>query len=117
MNGKTKLGLALLVTAFLLVNPAGRCSQLSAANSPANSCHPKTPAPIPQDCGKPGCLYVKAAAIQIAVGSGDDQGQSLAFAAIRAQVSDTLVSGISQALPGVVAAPRDRLLLLHQLLI
>jgi hypothetical protein len=116
MKGTTKFGLAVLVAALLLVGPAGRCSQFSAAGSPAHPCCPRTPAPIPEDCGKPDCAYVKAPALEIA-GTGETQGYFLAFAAIAIVFNERLVAGIVPALPSAVPAARDLLLLIHQLVI
>ena len=114
MNFKTKFGLALLVAAFLLLNPAGACTRLF-ADASGHSCHPKTPVPIPDDCGRPGCAYLKAPSSEVADGFGVDQGQALTLPAIRAQVSDKPGAGIFQVLPDAIVAPRDQLLLIHQL--
>src|SRR5436189_268149 len=54
MNAKTKLALAILAMAFLVLNPIGACAGMSMASTAAHPCCPKTPAP-PADCTSVGC--------------------------------------------------------------
>jgi len=117
MKAKIKIGLALLAAAFLLVSPSGRCIQVSDAKAPAHPCHSRIPAPIPEDCGKPGCVYVKATIVEISGESGDVQRPSIAYVSIPARVMDTLVIGVVPAQPSVVPPFRDLLSLFHQLVI
>jgi len=116
MNVRTRIGLALIVATFLLLNPAGACTRLF-ADASTHSCHSKTPVPIPDDCGRPGCAYLKASTSEKADGTGVDQSQLLELPSIRAQAEHTPSDRIVRMFPGAFAAPRDHLLLIHQLLI
>jgi hypothetical protein len=60
MEPRIKFRLVLMVVGFLLFTPIGRCAP---PNAPSHPCCPKGPSPVPQDCGRPGCVYVEAAQI------------------------------------------------------
>lgn len=81
MNTTTKIGFALLVVTFLLLNPIGACAgNVTVASPPAHPCCPKDQAPVPDECARPGCVCINAKPAAFVVPAKDDQGPVLAVA-------------------------------------
>jgi hypothetical protein len=116
MNAKTKLGLAILAVAFLVLNPVGACASMSMASTSAHPCCPKAPAP-PTDCMTVGCVCINTPQAPTIVPPNTDQGPVLALPATSALDAGILASNERPTFERIIFAPHDRYLSFHQLLL
>ena len=73
MNVITKFGFATLVAFVLVATPIGYCAEAAISQgAPAHPCCPATPAPLPDDCARPGCIYMDTSVAPLAVGATND---------------------------------------------
>jgi hypothetical protein len=117
MNAKSKVGLAFLMAALLLINPAGRCVQAETSGAPTHTCCPKKHAPLPEDCGKPGCVYMKPLPIAVATSIESDPREGTPVAVLQMPLIKDVRTIYVPAVPGGLSTIRQRFLSLHQLLI
>jgi hypothetical protein len=116
MTAKTKLGLAILAVAFLVLNPIGACASMSVASPPAHPCCPKRPAP-PADCHTVGCVCINTPPAPSIVPPNTNQGPVLALPASAALDAGYLAADRRPTLERILFAPHDRYLSIHQLLL
>lgn len=73
MNRATQFGLSTLVALMLLFTPIGFCADsVNSHSAPAHPCCPAKPAPLPDDCARPGCVYMDTSVAPIAVAAAQD---------------------------------------------
>jgi hypothetical protein len=116
MNAKSKIVTAFLMAAFLLITPAGKCLQAAAASPAEHPCHHKTPVPLPEDCGKPGCVYMKPVPVEVVITIGSDLQENSALLPTHKSTARALMA-VAAALHDVFRPVRQEFLALHQLLI
>ena len=115
MNAKSKIGLAVMIAGLLLFNPAGQCAKAAPSATPSH-CH-KTPVPVPEDCGKAGCVYMNALPLATAVLSDHDSRQFLVGPVVPKPIAEEPLVTTVPAIHGVVFAMHQWFLTIHQLLI
>jgi hypothetical protein len=115
MKATSKIVVALLMAAFLLMGCAGKCLQAANASATSSSCHQKNHIPSPEDRGKPSCVYLMAFSTSV-LNTGDaDHTQHAELGPI----DEPLVNN-AEATPlalsrDVLSSGRQRFLSLHQL--
>lgn len=115
MNGKLKLGLAILAVAVLVLNPIAACASMWAANSAHHCC--KRVSVTSADCATPGCVCINSTPIQTPVPPDSNDGLALALPANTAQDVMQAAAGEQPTFAPVVFTPLDRYLTFHQLLL
>src|SRR5262249_40636690 len=116
VNGKCKVGLAFLTAVLLLISPAGKCMQ-AATSTQTHPCCPKNHAPLPEDCTKPGCVYMKPLPIALALSIEGDLRESTTLAVLHIPVVDGVRTMYAPRVSGALSSIQQRFLSLHQLLI
>lgn len=115
MNRVVQFVFALLVAATLLLTPVGACA--AQPDAPTHPCCPPKPVPLPDDCARPGCIYMDTHVTPAASPTADD--------ASPVSTSPSLPTGIV-TLPvytparAVMATPpplRERFVVFHQILV
>lgn len=110
MRAVVKFVFAAVLAVLLLCAPVGACADsLQTAGAPSHPCCPKKPAPLPEDCARPGCVYM------------DTHVVSDVSAPVAELTPAVLAERPGRAWVPVVTlaplAPRQRVVLFHQLLI
>lgn len=73
MDVITKFGFATLVAFVLVATPIGYCAEAAISQGvPAHPCCPAKPAPLPNDCARPGCIYMDTSVAPLSVGAAND---------------------------------------------
>lgn len=68
MSSATRIGFATLVAALFLFSPIGTCAEsMKASGAPAHPCCPAEPAPLQEDCAKPGCIFMDNHIVPLAI--------------------------------------------------
>ncbi|MBL8240868.1 MAG: hypothetical protein JNM66_25835 [Bryobacterales bacterium] len=68
-----QFGISGLLALMLLLTPIGYCADSSRGSAePAHPCCPAKPAPLPDDCARPGCIYMDTSASPAAVAAGNE---------------------------------------------
>src|SRR5262245_19276797 len=116
MGNTLKLGIVLVLSAFIFFTPVGCAENMSVARKPAHPCCPKPPAQIPTDCARPGCVYVDAKPMVVEAPSNIDH--EMVAATEIANISERPQAVSWGAVPERTSLARDpRYLTLHQLLL
>ena len=72
MIARAKFGVGALIAIILLLSPPGYCADsMGAEQTPAHPCCPAKPAPMPDGCSRPGCIYLDTHITPLAVASPD----------------------------------------------
>lgn len=59
MRAAIKFVFAAVLAVLLFCTPIGACADsLKTAGEPSHPCCPKKPASLPEDCARPGCVYM-----------------------------------------------------------
>lgn len=59
MRTAVKIAFAAVLAVLLFCTPLGACADsLKTAGEPSHPCCPKKPVPLPEDCARPGCVYM-----------------------------------------------------------
>lgn len=118
MNVTAKLGLASLVAIVLFFNPIGFCADvLKDHSSAAHPCCPAKPASLPDDCARPGCIYVDTSLVPVAAGAATDAGPVCEFAPILVSMETQPAATPALAHPLAPLPPFQRFVVFHQFLI
>ena len=73
MNAVAKFAFVTLVAATLFFTPLGACANtVKAGEAPAHPCCPPKPASIPEDCARPGCIYMDTHVVPSAIAPFED---------------------------------------------
>ena len=67
MKADLKVVLVALLVAALFQIPLGACaSNISLSQAPSHPCCPSKPVSLPNDCARPGCIYMDTQAVPVA---------------------------------------------------
>lgn len=118
MNTVAKFGFAVLVAVVLLLTPVGACMAPggAATSEASHPCCPPKPAPLPDDCARPGCIYMDTKVVPAAA-SATDAGPLSASPAPLTRVEPVPVSPLARAAEQAPPARSQRYVVFHQLLI
>lgn len=112
MRTAIKIAFATVLAAILLASPIGACAS---TKTPAHPCCPAKPAPLPDDCARPGCIYMDTHIAPTAIATANDAGPvydaPIAAAPANLRIAET------RAIPMTARASRRRFVAIHQFLI
>jgi hypothetical protein len=113
--GKSRVVLAILAIAFLLFNPAGVCAGTPSSSSPS---HPCCPNPTPQkDAAPASCICIDRQPAAPTLPSLADAGPAIVAAAAPVAAIELPRPEAAAAFDVPIAAPQDRSVSFHQLLL
>ena len=118
MNAIAKFGIATLVAIVLLLTPICFCADvLMPPGTPAHPCCPAKPASLPDDCARPGCIYMDTSVTPLAVAATNDGGPVCESepGAIWMEKLPAVTAGGADSLSPL--PPYERFVVFHQFLI
>lgn len=112
MKATVKFVFASILIVLLMSAPVGACMVTSA---PSHPCCPPKPAPIPEDCARPGCIYMDThQVLEVAASATDGVAVSLLPAATMELRPVTVLADMPTLTP---SKQKARVVLFHQFLI
>lgn len=117
MIAKAKFGVGALIAILLLFSPAWHCADsMGAEQTPAHPCCPAKPAPMPDDCARPGCIYLDTHITPVAAAPHDagPVGETDSLP-VTIEAPETVATALGKPLEP--RPPFERFVRFHQLLI
>jgi hypothetical protein len=116
MRGAAKFVFAVVLAVMLFCTPIGACtSSMNMAGAPAHPCCPAKPAPLPDDCARPGCIYMDTHVVSSVTAPTENGGPVAELPAVSMEVRPTAV--LAPVMTLTPLALRQRVVLFHQFLI
>jgi hypothetical protein len=115
MKAAAQFGFAIVLALVLFCTPIGACmSAMPAANGHSHPCCPTEKAPLPDDCARPGCVYMDTHVVAYVASPAAVDGL---WAELPATILDTRpVAAPVFATAAPPTLPQRRSVLFHQFL-
>ena len=118
MFASAKIVFATLLLAILVFSPIDACADsIKAPGTPAHPCCPAKPPSLPDDCARPGCIYMDTSVVPVAVTAMSDVGPVSAIAPSAIWMEIQPAATPERDLSLATLPPYRRFVVFHQFLI
>ncbi|MFN0104672.1 MAG: hypothetical protein ACKV2U_21610 [Bryobacteraceae bacterium] len=117
MKSVAKIVFATLVVAVLFLSPIDACADsMKGSGNPSHPCCPANPTSLPDDCARPGCIYLDTHVVPAAI-AVNDAGPVCESPATAIWMANHPVAITARAIPLAPLPLYQRFVVFHQFLI